>query len=118
MPGVNGHVLSSPALQASMSISSLEPAARTLGWFASTAMAGSFCLFCAKGDGGLPFETRVSPPCADAGAPRANRLTTVPNVRRRRNERRINDSFLGHTPWPTGDGDGIGPLCHASTELG
>src|SRR3954468_17430561 len=63
--GVNGHVLSAPALQASMSMLSFAPAATMLGWFASIATAGSFCLFIENGDGGLPAETRVSPPtCA------------------------------------------------------
>ena len=56
-PGVKGHEL---PLQPCTSISSLEPAASTLGELASTAIAGSFCLFWAKGDGGLPEETRVS----------------------------------------------------------
>src|SRR5438874_10675390 len=59
-PGVNGHELSVPALHASMSTSSLAPAASTLGWLASTARAGSFCLFCENGPVGLPTVTRVS----------------------------------------------------------
>src|SRR5919197_5899083 len=59
-PGVKGQVVSSPALQASMSISSLAPAARTFGWFASTASAGSFCLFCANGVVGLLSVTNAS----------------------------------------------------------
>ena len=41
-----------------MSISSFDPAARMFGWFASTAKAGSFCLFCENGVGGLPTLTR------------------------------------------------------------
>ena len=36
-PGVNGQSLSGPALQASMSMLSLAPAARTFGWLASIA---------------------------------------------------------------------------------
>src|SRR5512140_1793033 len=67
-PGVKGQVLSAAGLQPSMSISSLEPAARMLGWLASTARAGSFCLFCEKGVGGLPKETSVSGLKARAGA--------------------------------------------------
>src|SRR6478609_6670054 len=59
-PGVNGHVLSVPALHASMSISSLEPATSTLGCSASIATAGSFCLFCENGVNGLPTVTRLS----------------------------------------------------------
>src|SRR5215471_14068388 len=58
-PGVNGHVVGSPALHASMSISSFEPATTIDGWAASIATAGSFCLFCENGDGGLPFVTSV-----------------------------------------------------------
>src|SRR6266511_1479946 len=60
MPGVKGQVLSVPALHASMSMLSFDPAARTAGWLASTASAGSFCLFCENGVDGLPTETRVS----------------------------------------------------------
>jgi hypothetical protein len=67
-PGVKGQVVSLPALQASMSISSFEPAARIFGWFASTAKAGSFCLFCEKGLAGLPTLTSVSPGLAEAGS--------------------------------------------------
>src|SRR5438445_187246 len=59
-PGVNGHELSVPALHASMSTSSLDPAASTVGWLASTARAGSFCLFCENGPVGLPTVTSVS----------------------------------------------------------
>src|SRR3954468_23503794 len=59
-PPGNGHVVSSPALQASSSISSLEPATRMFGRLASTASAGSFCLFSENGVGGLPTDTCVS----------------------------------------------------------
>jgi hypothetical protein len=61
-PGVNGHVLSVPALHASMSISSFAPAAKMFGWFASAASAGSFCLFCENGVDRLwlPTFTKVS----------------------------------------------------------
>ncbi len=60
-PAVNGHVLSAPALHASMSILSFAPAASTFGWLASTASAGSFCLFCENGEtGGLPTLTDES----------------------------------------------------------
>src|ERR1700693_4905581 len=60
MPAVNGHVVGSPALHASSSISSLEPATTMLEWLASIAMAGSFCLFCENGVGGLPLATNTS----------------------------------------------------------
>src|SRR3954451_23658196 len=43
-----------------MSISSFAPATRTVGWLASLAIAGSFCLFCENGLGGLPFLTSTS----------------------------------------------------------
>ena len=46
---MNGQSLSGPALQASMSMLSLAPAASTAGWAGSTATAGSFCLFCENG---------------------------------------------------------------------
>src|SRR6266542_2798999 len=68
-PAVNGHEVGSPALQASRSISSFEPAARTVVSCASIAMDGSFCLFWAKGLGGLPTDTRVSLPRAVAEIP-------------------------------------------------
>src|SRR3954454_4793702 len=59
-PGVNGQVLSAPALHASMSTSSFEPATRTFGCNALCVSVGSFCLFCENGFVGLPFETRTS----------------------------------------------------------
>src|SRR5438094_3752756 len=61
MPSVNGQVLSAAALHASMSISSFAPAARMFGWLASTASAGSFCLFSENGVVGLPLVTRTPP---------------------------------------------------------
>src|SRR3954463_14808574 len=75
MPAVNGHVVSSPALHASSSISSLAPATMTFGAWASMARAGSFCLFCENGPEGLPLLTRVSPPAANAVAD-ASAITT------------------------------------------
>src|SRR6266699_3934921 len=74
IPGVNGQVVSAPALHASSSISSFEPAARMFGVFAFTASAGSFCLFCENGVGGLPTLTSVSRPTAttDIVVARAN----------------------------------------------
>src|SRR5215212_10506234 len=59
-PSVNGQVVGSPALQASRSMLSLAPAARTLGWLGSTARAGSFCLFWEKTLSLLPTLTSVS----------------------------------------------------------
>jgi hypothetical protein len=58
-PSVNGHVVGSPALHASMSMLSLEPATTTDGSWASIATAGSFCLFCENGAVGLPTVTSV-----------------------------------------------------------
>src|SRR3954464_14791972 len=77
MPGVNGHVPGSPAAQVSMSMLSLEPAARMLGWFASTATAGSFCLFCENGPVGLPTVTSESWAKAGAAAARAATRTAA-----------------------------------------
>ena len=51
-----------------MSISSLAPAAMTLGWCASMATAGSFCLFCEKGPTGLAVVTSTPPDVATAPA--------------------------------------------------
>src|SRR5437588_11745014 len=42
------------------------PGTRTFGVLASTASAGSFCLFCENGEGGLTAETRVSGLYAEA----------------------------------------------------
>src|SRR3954471_19674594 len=73
IPVVNGHVVSLRLLHASRSISSLEPAATMSGTNGLTATAGSFCLFCEDGDGGLPLVTRVSSVVAVAPAiPTAN----------------------------------------------
>src|SRR6266550_7582312 len=72
-PGVNGQVLSAPALQPSMSMLSFAPAATMFGWAASMATAGSFCLFCENGVVGLPTVTSMSPPgWAFAVEPTAN----------------------------------------------
>ena len=61
--GVNGHVVSSPALQASMSMLSFAPATRTFGLTGLTASPGSFCLFCEYRPSLLPTVTSRSPPC-------------------------------------------------------
>src|SRR5437867_6927095 len=53
---------------------SLAPAASTFGLCASTASAGSFCLFCENGDGGLPTLTRVSPPPVASAPGTPNRV--------------------------------------------
>src|SRR5438876_10926941 len=62
---------------------SLAPAASTFGWLASTASAGSFCLFCENGVDGLPIETRASalsaratPTMAPTASAAANRVAT------------------------------------------
>src|SRR5881397_34356 len=85
MPGVNGHVVSFPALHASRSMLSLAPAARMFGWFASIATAGSFCLFCENGVLGLPTLTRVSGLVAAAG--RAAVITNNADAHSRRDAR-------------------------------
>src|SRR5215211_3612655 len=94
-PGVNGQVVGSPALQASMSMLSLEPAASTSSWLASIASAGSFCLFCENGLDGLPTETSRSPGAATApGTDSASAAPTAPSSQR----------FLPmNTPLPTED---------------
>src|SRR5712692_1820308 len=84
-----------------MSMLSFAPAARTLGWLASTASAGSFCLFCENGVDGLPAETRVSglsaratPTMAPTASAAANRVATnVPH--------RLSPSELGVGREPT-----------------
>src|SRR2546422_1023661 len=79
MPAVNGHVVGSPALQASMSMLSFEPAASTSSLPASIASAGSFCLFCENGLDGLPTETSRSPAAAVApGTARTSAAATTP----------------------------------------
>src|SRR5207245_5656734 len=76
-PAVNGHRL---PLHGATSISSLEPAARTVGWLASTAIAGSFCLFCGKGAAGLPLETSTSLDWARTGTAPAITATPIPST--------------------------------------
>src|SRR5438876_7288812 len=88
-----------------MSMLSFDPATRTFGWFASTASAGSFCLFCENGVGGLPTFTNVSeltaPPAGTA--PAATRATTTAGRRGNRRE----DRFTMETPFfrPCGGGE-------------
>src|SRR5438067_4106445 len=60
-PFVKGQVVSLAALQASMSTSSLAPAASMSLLLASTARAGSFCLFSENGVVWLPVVTRDPP---------------------------------------------------------
>src|SRR3954470_16735771 len=76
MPGGDGHVVGSPAAHVSMSMLSLDPAARMLGWCASTATAGSFCLFCENGPVGVPTAKSESP-WARAGAATARLARTA-----------------------------------------
>src|SRR5258707_4392288 len=78
IPAVKGHVVSSPALHASSSMLSLAPAARMLVACASIATAGSFCLFCEKGVGGLPDVTIESVPAAKTGTA-SNAANTAAN---------------------------------------
>ena len=52
--------MSSPALQSSISMLSFAPATITFGANASTARAGSFCLFCENGAGSLAVLTSES----------------------------------------------------------
>src|SRR3954447_22284362 len=51
-----------------MSTSSLTPAAAIVGSIGLTATAGSFCLFCENGEGGLPAVTFASLPGGVAAA--------------------------------------------------
>src|SRR3954469_20032833 len=94
-PGVNGQVLSVPALQASMSISSLDPAASTSGSCASTATAGSFCLFAENGPVGLPLLTSTSPP---AWALAVDWMKTAGDIRSTAAERTPTTRVLGTGP--------------------
>src|SRR5436305_14823330 len=99
-PGVNGHVVSSPALQASMSMLSFAPAASEFGMCASTASAGSFCLFCENGVDWLPVLTSVSGLSANAAgtATVTPAATTAVSIHRRRREtKRFIDSPLLET---------------------
>src|SRR5882757_1625913 len=65
IPWTNGQ---SPPTHGPSSISSFDPAARTLGLVGSIATVGSFCLFCGKGVGGLPVLTSASTAaCAATG---------------------------------------------------
>src|SRR5439155_18504433 len=98
-PAVNGQLVGSPALQASTSISSFDPAATTEGSCASIATAGSFCLFWAKGLGGLPTETSVSVAApAGPGSPVNAAARTMAS---RNANRRIRTPFE-----PVGEGPG------------
>src|SRR5580765_2504200 len=80
MPGVNGHVVSSPALHASSSMLSFAPAARTSGCAASIARAGSFCLFCENGVALLPVVTSVSGSNASANGTSTSAATIAPST--------------------------------------
>src|SRR4029077_4189353 len=73
-PCVNGQEF---PLHPATSISSLEPATSTLGEWASTAMVGSFCLFCGNGAAGLPTLIRVSSGAALAIVDAATRAPTI-----------------------------------------
>src|SRR5262249_50207567 len=66
--GIRGRKGKPAPTQGPSSISSLEPAASTLGFVGSIATVGSFCLFCGKGAVG-PLVTRASTAAwATAGA--------------------------------------------------
>ena len=74
---MNGQVVSARLLQASMSTSSFAPAAAMFGLAGLTATAGSFCLFCENGVGGLPLLTCVSADPATAPAVAATSPVTA-----------------------------------------
>ena len=63
-----------------MSTSSFAPAAAMFGLAGLTATAGSFCLFCENGAGGLPTVTFVSLPYAVAPATAARMSTAVARI--------------------------------------
>src|SRR5919198_5015730 len=120
--GVNGQVLSVPALQASMSMLSFAPAATMFDWIGLMATAGSFCLFWEKIPSLLSTVTSVSGPgAAPVGVAEAIDPTSVATTatRRSRGERLIwTPPFeLPHPPrWGCGDGDGIEGTRSASTK--
>src|SRR4029450_5061664 len=62
------------------------------------ATAGSFCLFCGNGDGGLPTVTRVSPPCvaSPAGTTSTATATATAAASDRVQGRFISTPFLGN----------------------
>src|SRR5438067_6951047 len=66
-----------------MSMLSFEPATRTFGWFASTASAGSFCLFCENGVTGLPTVTSASGLTAPATAVTTSMTAPIESTARR-----------------------------------
>jgi hypothetical protein len=98
--GVNGQVVSSPALHSSMSMLSLTPAASTSGRLASTATAGSFCLLREKKLSLLPTVTSRSPPwTARAGGGAANaEQTNTPRVAIDRGIRRVRTRLIRAPP--------------------
>src|SRR5919198_6302396 len=108
--GVNGQVLSVPALQASMSMLSFAPAATMFDWIGLMATAGSFCLFWEKIPSLLSTVTSVSGPgAAPVGVAEAIDPMSVATTatRRSRGERLIwTPPFeLPQPPrWGCGDG--------------
>src|SRR5258707_1382545 len=84
MPGVKGHGLDGNwLLHACSSISSFEPATMMLLLWASTAMAGSFCLFCENGNVGLALVTFTEPAAAAwaaSGLPTITRAAADPST--------------------------------------
>src|SRR5260370_37987303 len=84
-PGVNGHVVGSPALHASMSMLSLAPATTSDGSCASIATAGSFCLFCENGRSRFWLPTVTSVPVPSGGGSATGAATAGPAPANTRN---------------------------------
>ena len=76
-----------------MSTSSLTPAAAIVGSIGLTATAGSFCLFCENGDGGLFTVTSVSLPGGVAAARATGMSSATATTRAARTRRFILSPF-------------------------
>ena len=86
-----------------MSMLSLEPAASTVGWLASIATAGSFCLFAENGELGLPTVTSVSALSAWALPIGATSSAATAPMTRTRNRVRMHPPFGLGGKQPMGD---------------
>jgi hypothetical protein len=68
------------------------------------ATAGSFCLFCGNGDGGLPTVTSVSPPCVASAAGTRSTAAATATAANELNDRFISPPFpKNEDRWSLGD---------------
>src|SRR5262245_9537209 len=106
----NGHP---DDVQAGSSISSLEPATRFMGLVGFWAIAGSFCLFCGKGDGctRLVWVSKSSAAAAAGVTPTASAVSPAASAAK-------GLQVIVMRTYLLSSGAAVGPACGAELQAG